>query len=63
MIVRNVLVFGGLALLLALAVGSPGTGRFWWVLGVAVVILIPYLAALGWLLSNSHKGMPKRRCR
>jgi hypothetical protein len=49
LIVRNALVFGGFALLLATAVGPPSSVRFWVVLGATAAVLLPYLAALSWL--------------
>ena len=48
LLVRNVLAFGVIAALLALAVGSPDSMVFWIVFGAVIAVLIPYLAALAW---------------
>jgi hypothetical protein len=55
LVARYVCMFTGIALLLALAVGSPTGVRFWIVLAVASAVLLPYLAALTWFVRRAHK--------
>jgi hypothetical protein len=60
MAIRHAVVFGGIILVLALAVSSPSHWRFWLVLFVVLFVLAPYLSVLVWLHGEARRVRSER---